>query len=114
MSIRFEKHIDLGKLKTSIRKATPEALAAGMEHIRAIAAPRTPIETGRLVGSASVHIDAARKRAGLTYTGPYARYQEYVLHLRHQTGQALYLTTSISDGAGDAIKTMGKHLGDAL
>lgn len=104
---------DLAKLKHRKDEVRPEALLAGMEHIRGIAAPRTPVETGHLVGSAEVKL-VDDHTAGLEYPGPYARYQEKTLDLRHETGQALYLESSINDGSQDALTIVGKAIFGAL
>lgn len=113
MSLRMEGRFDLAKIKHRKNEVRGEALLAGMELIRGIAAERTPIETGHLVGSAEVYLTDDHT-AALKYPGPYARYQHYELQLRHETGQALYEESAINDGAHDALRVVGKMIKDAL
>jgi hypothetical protein len=81
--------LDFDGLEARIDEVLPTAIAAAAEHIRAVAADLTPIETGHLVGSASVIPDG--KKASVYYPGPYARNQHYSLDFHHNVGQALYL-----------------------
>lgn len=114
MSMRWENNLDLDRLITRLDEVEPEALAQGMEHIRGIASERTPIETGRLVGSATVHVEPELHRAALSFEGPYARYQEFTLTLRHEHGQALYETTALIDGKDDALGIVARTIKDGL
>lgn len=110
--MNFDINIDFDHLKHAPEEVTPEALGEAMEHIRGVAAERTPVETGRLVGSAAVHVDG--DEASLSYEGPYARYQEFGLDLHHEHGQALYLTSSVKDEAHTAVDILARHVGEAL
>jgi hypothetical protein len=91
VSIRIEMNLDFEPLSRRITEAEPAALAQGMEHIRAAAVELTPVETGRLAGSATVHVDPEQHQASISYAGPYARYQHERLDLKHEHGQAKYL-----------------------
>lgn len=114
MSLEVRGGFDLGKIKRAPRQAAPDGLAAAMEHIRGIAASRTPVETGHLVGTAEVKVYAAQLEASLTYDGPYARYQHYELELKHETGQALFEESALVDGAHDAIRVFAEHVKRAM
>lgn len=95
--------LDLSKL-SNLDHLIPEALAQGAEIIRAAAAALTPVETGRLAGSAKVTVDG--DEAGITFDGPYARYQHERLDLKHEHGQAKFLEQPLhteKDKALDAI-----------
>lgn len=74
----------------------PIAVGRGAEHVRGVAAPLTPVESGHLVGAAGVTVhggvgDRAIAVGEVYYPGPYARNQHYSLDFQHETGQALYL-----------------------
>lgn len=114
MSLEVRGSFDLGKIRRAPREIAPEALAEAMEHIRVVAVGRTPVETGHLAGSAEVKVDAERMEASLSYPGPYARYQHERLDLRHETGQAKYLESALSDGVGQALKVIERRLKGAM
>lgn len=104
MSLDVRGSFDLGKIRRAPRQAAQAGgIAEAMEHIRGIAAPRTPVETGHLVGSAEIGVDVDKMEGSLLYPGPYARYQEKTLDLKHETGQALFLESSLNDGAKEAL-----------
>lgn len=106
----FEAMLDA--LDERFAAATPEALGQGMEHIRGTAAELTPVETGRLVGSATVHVEG--DEASVTYDGPYARYQHERLDLRHEHGQAKYLEQPVRTEADTALGIVARRLGQAM
>ena len=87
MGESFSIHVD--KITDELIDAIPAATFKAMEHLRQVAVSKTPIETGDLRASASV--EPIPNGAKVYYPGPYARYQHYVLDLRHEVGQALYL-----------------------
>lgn len=87
MGETFSIHLD--EITDAVMAAIPAATFKAMEHLRQVAVDKTPIETGDLRSSASV--EAIQGGASVYYPGPYARYQHYVLDLRHEVGQALYL-----------------------
>lgn len=89
MSIDWSFNLNLDKVAEAAKVAAPLAAGKGMEHIRGVAAPLTPEETGRLVGSATVTVNG--DEATITYDGPYARRQHEELTWRHEKGQAKYL-----------------------
>lgn len=104
--------LDLEHLNAAIDEAEPEALAQGMEHIRSVSAPLVPVETGRLVGSATVHVEG--DTASLTYDGPYARYQEFRLDLRHEHGQANYLGQPMQTEPDAVMEIIAHRIQEAL
>jgi len=110
--MRWEIRFDFDAIEARIDAATPAALAEGMEHIRTASAPLVPVETGRLVGSAAVHVEG--DRAALTYDGPYARYQHERLDLHHEHGQAKFLEQPVATEAHTAVEIVAHRLGEAL
>lgn len=104
--------LNLAQLERRVAEVAPEAVGAGMEHIRGASAPLVPVETGRLVGSAAVHVDG--DQASLTYDGPYARYQHERLDLRHEHGQAKFLEQPIATDARTAIQIVAQRIKDGL
>ena len=100
----------LDGLEDRLIAATTIALARGMEHVRGVAAPLTPIQSGHLVGSASVTVKGLV--AELTYPGPYARNQHYSLDFKHEHGQALYLEQPMITEAEKVIKIMSDTLSE--
>ncbi|NUO58995.1 MAG: HK97 gp10 family phage protein [Hamadaea sp.] len=116
MTLRIEKKIDLSRLSGDIAAVTPEAVVRAGEHIRGVAVSRTPVETGRLAGSAAVHLDHqdGDATASITYDGPYARYQHERLDLRHETGQAKFLESALLSEADTALDMIATDLRRAL
>ncbi|QWT24942.1 minor capsid protein [Subtercola sp. PAMC28395] len=104
--------IDFGPIDAKITAALPGILAKAMEHVRAVSADLTPIETGHLVGSASV--TATTDEARLLYPGPYARYQHYGLDFRHTHGQALFLEQPMITEAPKVLKIIADELGKVI
>lgn len=112
MTMRVEVHLNIDGHLAGIEAATPRALAAGAEVIRAAAAAQTPIETGRLVGSAAVTVDG--DDATVSYDGPYARRQHEELTWRHETGRAKYLELAVIEEADNAVDVMAHELRNSL
>ncbi|SOD72722.1 bacteriophage HK97-gp10 putative tail-component [Jatrophihabitans sp. GAS493] len=112
MSIRFESHLNFAALKGRVDAALPEALDRAGERIRAVAAERTPVDTGHLVGSAEVTVST--DEVAITYPGPYARYQHERLDLHHETGQAKFLESAINDEGPAALDDIAGTVRDAL
>lgn len=104
--------LDFDALDRRLDEATPEALALGMEHIRQVSDERTPVETGRLVGSSQVHVDG--DQASLSYAGPYARYQHERLDLHHEHGQAKFEESALMDEGGNALQIVARQLRQAI
>lgn len=109
MSMRYEVHLRVDGLVGDLEARQPEALAAAMEVVRANAVANTPVETGRLAGSAAVTVDG--DDATITYDGPYARYQHERLDLRHETGRAKYLELAMLEEKENAVKVLEQQLG---
>ncbi|XAS66544.1 hypothetical protein V3C33_13740 [Micrococcaceae bacterium Sec5.7] len=87
----FEAMLD--SITDAVEAGIPAAAFKAMEHVREVAVSRAPLETGDLRASASTEL--TQDGAKVTFPGPYARRQEYELDYRHETGQALYLTSTI-------------------
>lgn len=102
----------LSRVDEGIDELMPVALARGMEHIRGVSVSLAPELTGHLRGSAGVTVEG--EEAQLTYPGPYARYQHYMLDLRHTVGQALYLEQPMTTEADNALRIVGDTLGGAF
>ncbi|WP_076260870.1 HK97 gp10 family phage protein [Intrasporangium flavum] len=116
MSLRIERHLDLSSLSAEVAAVAPAAVARAGEHIRAVSVARTPVETGRLAGSAAVHLDHqdGDATASITYDGPYARYQHERLDLRHETGQAKFLESALLSEADTALEIIATDIRRAL
>lgn len=87
MGETFSIHLD--EVTDAVMDAIPAATFKAMEHLREVAVNKTPLESGELRSSAAV--EPIPNGARVYFAGPYARYQHYVLDLRHEVGQALYL-----------------------
>lgn len=105
MGETFSVHLD--KITDAVREAIPAASFKAMEHLREVAVERTPIETGDL--RASAETKTTPEGADVYYPGPYARYQEFEL-LRHETGQRLYLTSSVLSETPKVIEILAEEL----
>ena len=90
----------------------PIAVGRGMEHISGVSAGLTPVETGHLVGARNLTVHGLE--ASLTFPGPYARYQHYMLDLRHTHGQALYLEQPMLTEADKALEIVTDTLREAF
>lgn len=112
MSIDWSFRLDLDKVAEAAATASPVAAAKGMEHVRGVAAPLTPEETGRLVGSATVTVNG--NEATLTYDGPYARRQHEELTWRHEKGQAKYLEQPMHTEKPVVLEMVAKEIREAL
>jgi hypothetical protein len=113
MSLRIDlSGLNLDELVHRVDEIEPEALAEGMEHIRGVSDERTPVETGRLVGSSAVHVEG--DEASLTYDGPYARYQHERLDLHHEHGQAKFEESALADEGETAAGIVGRRILGAL
>lgn len=100
--------LNLRQLDRKVEEVAPEAVAAGMEHIHQVSAPLVPVETGRLVGSGTVHVDG--DTASLTYDGPYARYQHERMDLRHEHGQAKFLEQPVATEERTALQIVAERI----
>ncbi|MFF2296977.1 hypothetical protein [Arthrobacter sp. NPDC058127] len=109
-SAGFEAMIDA--VVDRVEEAVPAAAFKAMEHVREVAVSRAPIETGNLRGSASTEITP--EGAKVTFPGPYARYQEFELGLRHEQGQALYLTSTVISEEEKVLEIVDEELRKAM
>jgi hypothetical protein len=112
MSIDWSIRLDLERVAKAAVTTAPTAAAKGMEHVRGVAAPLTPEETGRLVGSATVTVNG--DEATITYDGPYARRQHEELTWRHEKGQAKYLEQPMHTEKPVVMQIVTKEIRDAL
>lgn len=109
MGIKWEFDLHFGEIAERVRAATPQLAMTALEAIvRPEVARQTPIDTGHLVGSEEVRPTALG--AEIYIPGPYARYQHYELHLRHNTGNALYLELPMLTKSGDVLRFLGDEL----
>ena len=106
----FEALIDA--VVERVEQAAPAATFKAAEHVREVAVSRAPIETGNLRGGAST--ETTDNGAEVIFPGPYARYQEYELGLRHEEGQALYLTSTMITEEDKVIEIMTEALQEAM
>ena len=109
----------LDALDARLHGAEVVALGRGMEHIRSVATPLVPVETGQLVGSADVTVheatgDGASTVAEIYFPGPYARYQHYGLDFRHTVGQALYLEQPMVTEGEKVLNIISDYLGSVF
>lgn len=112
-NLRFDTSgFNIGRLIPAAEEASPRAVGLAMEHILGVADELTPIETGRLVGSGTVHVDG--DTASITYDGPYARFQHERLDLRHEHGQAKYLEQPLHTEKDAALGIAARVIKDAL
>lgn len=110
MGETFSIHVD--KITDEMIAAIPAAAFKAMEHLREVAVSKTPLETGDLRTSASV--EPIPNGAKVYYPGPYARYQHYVLDLRHEVGQALYLEQPLVQETPKILEIVATDLGRVL
>lgn len=104
--------LHLDEVTRRLEAATPAAVGAAMEHVLSVAATKVPVETGRLVGTGTVHVDG--DTASITFDGPYARYQHERLDLKHEHGQAKYLEEPVSTEKQTALAIAAQQLKRAL
>lgn len=109
MGETFSVHLD--QITDAVIAAIPEASFKAMEHVRAVAVERTPMETGNLREEAST--EATPDGATVTYPGPYARYQHFEI-LRHEVGQRLYLTSAVLTETPKVIEILTQELSKVL
>ena len=95
-----------------VEAAIPGAAFKAMEHVREVAVNRAPIETGNLRASAETKPEL--DGASVYFPGPYARRQEYDLEYHHETGQRLYLTSSIQTEAPKVLEILAQEIGKAI
>lgn len=94
----------------AIKRVIPIAVLRAAEHVKSVAQSLTPVETGRLVGSAEARPSATDPNVAEVYfAGPYARYQHYGPHfnpevLHHEHGQGLFLETPMVTEAETAMR----------
>lgn len=112
MSIEWSFELDLDRVTEAAAHSAPIGAGKAMEHIRGVAAALTPVETGHLVGTATVTVDG--NEASITYDGPYARYQHEGLDFRHETGQAKFLEQPMNTEKDTALAIVAKELREAL
>jgi hypothetical protein len=112
MSIDWSIRLDLERVAKAAVTTAPTAAAKGMEHVRGVAAPLTPEESGKLVGEAYITVDG--DEATLTYDGPYARRQHEELTWRHEKGQAKYLEQPMHTEKPVVMQIVAKEIREAL
>lgn len=109
MGLRFENHLNFEPYKARMLAALPDAIHAGLDHIKDKAVERTPKESEHLADSATVY--ASDGGGSIRFAGPYARYQHEDLSLHHvHGGQAKYLEEPLTTEAGEALKIIADRL----
>jgi hypothetical protein len=111
----FDAYLD--DIAARVEEAIPGAAFKAMEHVREIAVSRAPLETGNL--RASAETIPAPDGASVYFPGPYSRYQEFgISHsgkpLRHETGQSLYLTSTIIQEAPKVLEILETEINKAI
>lgn len=111
----FDAFID--DITARVEEAIPGAAFKAMEHVREIAVSRAPLETGNLRSSAETV--PTEDGAAVYFPGPYSRYQEFGIshsgeELRHETGQSLYLTSSIIQEAPKVLEILTEEIHKAI
>lgn len=105
--------LDFDPLIARVHAAAGGAVLLGAEHLKAEAQRRTPVESTNLRGSADAK-PAGPMRAEVFYPGPYARYQHYVMDLRHEHGQARYLEEPTVTEAEGIIRVVAEGIRGAF
>lgn len=106
----FDEMLD--GLDARIIAVIPGAIVKGLEHVRGVAVPLTPVESGQLAGSGGVTAEGLDGQ--LLYPGPYARFQHFMLDLHHTHGQALYLEQPMITEAPKVFKIISDEIGKAF
>ncbi|SDP74180.1 hypothetical protein SAMN04487914_13249 [Arthrobacter sp. ok909] len=111
----FDALID--DITARVEEAIPGASFKAMEHVREIAVSRALLETGNLRTSAETI--PAPNGAAVYFPGPYSRYQEFGIshsgeQLRHETGQSLYLTSTIIQEAPKVLEILETEIRSAI
>lgn len=91
---------------------TEAALFAGAEHIRSVAAPLAPKDTGDL--RISLTAEADQNQAVVYSDSVYAARQHEEVGWAHEDGQAKYLETAVNSAGDAAIAVVAAKLGGAL
>lgn len=113
MSIEWQVNLDIDGVSNRGVAAIPDGLGKALEHIRAAAVAITPEESGDLKASATVTVDG--DEGGVTFAGPYARYQHEGLDFKHERGgQAKFLETPMNAEKDTALAMIAKEIREAL
>lgn len=112
MSIEWSIDLDIEKVVGAAVTGAPRGAGLAMEHIRGVAAPLTPEDTGHLVGTADVKVEG--DEASITFDGPYARRQHEELTWRHEKGQAKYLEQPMHTERDTALGIVAKTIREAM
>lgn len=109
MSIEWDIDLSgLDEMTDRMEAAMPAAIVKALEHVRTVATPLTPIQSGDLRGGYSV--TAKGMRGEIANYSVYARYQHYGLDFQHPVGQALFLEQPMVTETG----AVGRIIGEAL
>jgi hypothetical protein len=116
MSIQWSNNLDLdGLLERTVAAIIPAA-HAGAEIVLEDSQAKVPKESDRLAGTGKVDDErGGDNTVGISYDGPYARYQHESLEFRHPTGgQAKFLESAMVEKSGDALAKAADVIGKAL
>jgi hypothetical protein len=118
VSIEWEFNLYLDGLKAEMEARIPGALAKGLEHVRTVATPLVPVETGALAGSGGITVTGHEGQ--ILYPGPYALYQHegvYYRHgrfgapLRHTHGESFFLLRPMIQEADTVLEIVRREVG---
>lgn len=120
--MRWENHMDLEGVVIMVRAHVEDGLEAGAQIILDRSNELVPKDiagrpdTHGVTLAASGRVKKSRgglNTVGITYDGPYARYQHDHLEFRHPTGGvAKFLELAMIEKGGDAINKAGEHIWD--
>lgn len=111
MTVRLE--MNGPRIRRRMRRALPDALQAGGEHILAESNKRVPHELGDLERSGECHVED--DTAVITYDLVYARRQHEELEWRHDPGRsAKYLELAAAEHSGEAYEIIAAKLAEAM
>lgn len=127
MSLQIDlSGLELDRLYRAADIGGAAGLARAAEHVRGVSVGNTPVESGRLAGSATVHVDG--DTASITYDGPYARYIHEGLvrhgseppwvygpdHLHYEHGGAKFLENAVNSEQDTAEAIIAQAVREAI
>lgn len=96
------------QVTAALTAASEAALFAGAEHIRSVAAPLAPKDTGDLRISLTAEADG--DRAVVYSDSVYAAIQHEKVGWHHEDGQAKYLETAVNSAGATAMAVVAAKL----
>ena len=116
MSMRWENHLDLEGIAIMVRTHIKDGLEQGAQIILDRSDELVPKESGDLASSGRVKKDrGGLNTIGITYDGPYARYQHEHMFFKHPTGGApKFLEVAMVEKGEAAINKAGEYIWDKV